>query len=145
MILLLKICLNELSEQGRNFNWGTHDCEKCFRPMWGHGFVDRYFSVSAVRLWLKRYRCPDCGSVATTRPEGYWPRVRTSIRSIFETLRSRLKTGRWPQATARQRAGHWLRRFVIKVRMDFGDRSDLGGVLEFCFEKQIPFLQVTSK
>lgn len=145
MILSRKICFNELSEKGRDFNWGGHDCENCLRPMWGHGFVGRYVSDSAKLLWMKRYRCAGCGSVATARPQGYWPRVRSSIRTVFETLRSRIQTGRWPNPIFRQRAGHWLKAFVIKVRMDFSDRSDLEAVLSFCFENQISFLRSSSK
>ena len=139
MILLRKICFKELSEQGRSFNWGQHDCEKCQRAMWGHGFVTRYFAEVRSALFLKRYRCPGCRVVVTLRPEGYFSRIRSSIRSIYETLLVRLTRGAWGTPGLRQRAGHWLRRFVEKVRMDWTDASDLKVVLRFCYEKQIPF------
>jgi hypothetical protein len=139
MILLRKICFKELSELGRNFNWGKHDCENCQRSMWGHGFVGRYFSEFHSVLFLKRYRCPGCRRVVTVRPEGYWPHLRSSVRSIYLTLLARLTKGSWGPGTARQRAGHWLRRFVQKVRMDWGDASDLKAALEFCHQKGVSF------
>ena len=139
MILSRKICFKELSEQGRDFNWGNHDCEKCRRSMWGHGFVARYFSEFHSVLFLKRYRCPCCRRVVTLRPEGYWPRLRSSVQSIYWALSTRFRTGSWGPETSRQRAGHWLRRFVQKVRMDWGDASDLKAALEFCYQKQLSF------
>ncbi len=77
--------------------------------------------------------------MATLRPEGYFPRVRSSIRSIYTALLSRLTAGAWGSGTSRQRAGHWLRKFVLRSRMDFGDRSDLKSVLAHCFDKQLSF------
>ena len=139
MILYSKICFKELSEQDRNFNWGTHDCEKCQRRMWGHGFVSRYFAELASAVLLKRYRCPGCRSVVTTRPEGYLARVRSSVASIYTSLALRLSTGSWGASESRQRCGHWLGKFVTMVRMDFGDASDLQAVLEICYLKQLPF------
>jgi hypothetical protein len=139
MILSRKICFNELSEQGREFNWGRHNCEKCQRSMWGHGFVTRYFAEFSCALFLKRFRCPQCRVVVTLRPEGYWPRVRSSICSIYKTLFGRLRTGIWDLPAIRQRAGHWLRRFVKKVRMDWGDAADLRAILDFCYNKQVSF------
>jgi hypothetical protein len=139
MILLRKICFKELSEQGRHFNWGKHDCEKCQRAMWGHGFVSRYFAQVCAALLMKRFRCPECGVVVTLRPEGFLPHVRSSVDSIYSALSMRFRTGSWGSEISRQCAGHWLRRFVRKVRMDWGDASDLKAALEFCYQKQLSF------
>jgi hypothetical protein len=139
MILSRKICLKELSEQGRDFNWGQHDCEKCHRPMWGHGFVTRYFAELVCGVLIKRFRCPGCHVVVTIRPEGYVARLRSSIETMVAALRHRLATGIWGLGLSRQRCGHWLRRFVKKVRMDWGDGADLTAVLEFCYEKGLSF------
>jgi len=139
MILMRKISFKALSEQGRDFNWGEHDCEKCNRGMWGHGFVTRCFSEVVSVLLVKRFRCPSCHVVVTIRPEGYWPRVRSSIITIFTTLHDRFESGRWGLEASRQRSGHWLRRFVKRVRMDWGDASDLKASLEFLYEKQLLF------
>ena len=137
MILFRKICLEELSRKGRAFNWESQACEKCKRQMWGHGFVCRYFSEVFSALYLKRFRCPSCGVVATTRPDGYWRATRSSILSIYAALSGRLRTGSW--ASNRQRAGHWLRRFVAMVRMNYGDHSDLVAVLDSCLAKGLRF------
>jgi len=107
--------------------------------MWGHGFVSRYFAEFWSALLLKRFRCPQCREVVTLRPEGYLPHVRSSVSAIYSTLSTRLKAGSWGPEISRQRAGHWLRRFVKKVRMDWGDASDLKAVLEFCYQKQLSF------
>lgn len=122
---------------GRAFKWESYRCEKCQRRMWGHGFVCRYFAEVCSVLYLKRYRCPGCRAVVTTRPEGYWPRVRSSILTIYQTLKGRFTTGSW--AGNRQRAGHWLRRFVAMVRMEHGDQASLLSVLESCFGKGLRF------
>jgi hypothetical protein len=107
--------------------------------MWGHGFVTRYFAETASSLYLKRFRCPECGAVATVRPEGYWPRVRTAITAIYAILKFRVNSGEWPEGLPRQRCGHWLRKFVRKVLMDFGPNADLNNSLEFCFTKGLAF------
>jgi hypothetical protein len=139
MILLRKICLRELSEQGKHFNWDGYDCENCQRSMWGHGFVSRYFAEITPVVFLKRFRCPGCHAVATVRPAGYMPRLRSSIASIYSSLLGRITTGAWGGRDSRQRCGHWLRRFVVRVRMDWGDASDLKAALEFCNQKQLSF------
>jgi len=55
-------------------------------------------------------------------PAGFYPRFQSSITKIFTVLSHRLRTFRWPPGIARQRAGHWLRKFLVKLRMDFPDR-----------------------
>jgi len=88
---------------------------------------------------MKRFRCPECHVVVTLRPVGFLPHVRSSVCSIYSALSARLRTGSWGPEVNRQRAGHWLRRFVKKVRMDWGDHSDLKAALEFCYQKQLSF------
>lgn len=138
MILLRKICLKDLSEQGKSFKWEAHDCEKCHRRMWGHGYVPRYFAAIVVAVFMKRFRCPGCRAVVTTRPEDYWPGVRSSVSAIHQTLQVRLEQGHFAPGTSRQRAGHWLRKFVCKVQMDFGG-WELLAALDFCFQKGLSF------
>jgi hypothetical protein len=65
MILYYKITIKKLSEEGKNFKWGSCDCIKCNRKMWGHGYVTRYFSGIPDSVYLKRYRCPGCRSVVS--------------------------------------------------------------------------------
>ena len=137
MILSYKITVEELSKAGKNHNWERHFCENCSCFMWGHGFVTRYFQSIAGYVYLKRYRCPKCTSVATTRPVGYWPIIRSSIRSIFNTLLTRISTGAWPMSFPRQRGGHWLKRFVNHAKMS--GETNLVTFLNFCFQKSLRF------
>ncbi len=137
MILSNKITVEELSKAGKNHNWERHFCDKCSCFMWGHGFVTRYFQSIAGYVYLKRYRCPKCTSVATTRPVGYWPMIRSSIRSIYNTLLIRISTGVWPSAFPRQRGGHWLKRFVNHAKMS--GETNLETFLNFSFQKSLRF------
>jgi hypothetical protein len=137
MILQTKITVEELSKNGKNHNWERHLCNKCNRFMWGHGFVARYFASAVAVVFLKRYRCPDCSVVVTTRPEGHWPSIRSSTGTIYQVLFSRIKEGHWPLSFPRQRGGHWLKRFSLNARMSC--ETELLKFLEFCFLKQLHF------
>jgi len=138
MILHFKITLNKLSKSGKKYKWPKHYCECCKRYMWGHGYVSRYFAAILNEVFLKRYRCPDCSVVVTTRPEGYWARARSSIFSIYEALKAKLNFGSWPLQFPRQRGGHWIRRFVSLAKMELQD--NLVHFLDHCYLKQIQFL-----
>ena len=118
MILNHKISLDKISRIGKDYKWPKQQCEKCHQNMWGHGYVLRYFALILSAVYLKRYRCPCCCRVVTIRPEGYWPGIRSSIFTIYEALREKLCTGRWPFSIPRQRGGHWLKRFVNFARME---------------------------
>ena len=44
----------------------------------------RYFQEYVAGLWIKRWRCPDCGAVHTARPADFipgmqYPKVRTTV------------------------------------------------------------------
>jgi hypothetical protein len=138
MILLHKITIEDLSKVGKNYKWPINRCDDCRRNMWGHGYVSRYFTASVVEVYLKRYRCPGCRSVVTVRPEGHWPRIRSSILVIYEALKSKLSIGRWPALFPRQRGGHWLNRFVRFVAMEAPASILL--FLDHCHQKEIRFL-----
>jgi hypothetical protein len=135
-MILCKITVEELSKQGRQYKWDPYNCDGCQRNMWGHGFVERYFSCCSGALHLKRYRCPGCRRVVTTRPEGYWAKIRSSIAAIYSALKARL-VGAWPSDCSRQRGGHWLRRFVVHAKME--GQADLAEFLEFNFLKRLRF------
>jgi hypothetical protein len=137
MISYRKITLEELAKNGKNHKWDKFHCDKCERPMWGHGFVGRYFSLLSEIVFLKRYRCPKCSVVVTIRPEGYWPYIRSSIVLIFNNLSFRIKECCWPPGFPRQRGGHWLGRLVSKAKM-WGE-SNLFLFLRRCFEKELHF------
>lgn len=137
MILSYKITVEELSNAGKNHKWERHFCNTCNRFMWGHGFVTRYFESTDGPVFLKRYRCPKCGAVVVVRPDGYWPVIRSSIRSIFDNLSTKISTGSWAPGFPRQRGGHWLKRFVNHVKMSC--EENLEGFLNFCFAKSLRF------
>jgi hypothetical protein len=136
MISFNKITLQTLSTEGKDYKWLPCRCEKCDRNMWGHGFVSRYFE-GFTQVFMKRYRCPECKTVVTTRPEGFRRYVRSPIEIIYHSLRIRFSSGSWPPETPRQRGGHWLRRFVVHAKMSC--ETDLLIFLNRCFEKQLSF------
>ncbi len=137
MIFNYKITVEELSKSGKNHKWERHFCNKCSRFMWGHGFVTRYFQSIDGCVYLKRYRCPKCTTVATTRPDGHWPMIRSSIRAIFSILLTRISSGTWPISFSRQRGGHWLRRFVNHAKMS--GETNLETFLSFSYQKSLRF------
>ena len=137
MILNYKITVEELSKAGKNHKWERHFCEKCSCFMWGHGFVTRYFDSLPEAVYLKRYRCPKCSTVVITRPEGYWPKIRSSISVIFLILLTKISSRSWPFSFSRQRGGHWLKRFVNHAKMC--GETNLEIFLNFCFQKSLRF------
>ena len=138
MILQQKIILDSLLKEGKNFKWEECQCSDCGCLMWGHGFVGRYFEESAGIVFLKRYRCSKCGKVITIRPEGYWPRIRSSILTIFVSLIARLRDKIWPKKVPHQRGGHWLARFCQHAKME--NQTDLVDFLTHSFKKGLNFL-----
>ena len=115
--------LQVLYKAGKSFHWKRPSCCNGCQKMWGHGYVRRYFEGYSKCFWLKRYRCPCCGVVVTMRPTGFFPRFQSSTEQIYKALKHKLTTLRWPPWTTRQRAGHWLRRFMSKLAMDFPGSS----------------------
>ena len=138
MILSYKITIDELSKIGKDYKWPRHHCADCERYMWGHGYVARYFATLLSSVFLKRYRCPGCWIVVTVRPHVYWSKIRSSILSIYETLKFKINSGRWPIQSPRQRGGHWLKRFILFARMEMV--TDIAYFLDHCQLKEICFL-----
>jgi hypothetical protein len=136
MILFCKITPQTLSTEGKNHKWPPCECEKCQRNMWGHGFVARYFT-NTCQIFMKRYRCPNCKTVVTTRPQGFRPWIRSSTQAVYQALSFRISYGFWPAETTRQRGGHWLRRFAIHAKMSC--ETSLLTFLDRCFEKEVSF------
>lgn len=137
MTLFSKIMLTELSKNGKNHKWDKCHCSHCQRPMWGHGYVSRYFSSLPEPVYLKRHRCPGCSKVVTVRPETHWASLRSSISEIYQALRDRIYIRRWPFGFSRQRGGHWLRKFTEHAKMSL--QENLHSFLEFCFAKELHF------
>lgn len=116
------INMDQLSKEGKSFNWEKQLCEKCSCFMWGHGYVTRYFESFSEPLYMKRFRCHRCKVVGCVRPDGYWPFIKTPIINIFDVLTYRLSQilePVWPEGYPRQRCGYWLRRFQSFFKMHF--------------------------
>ncbi len=143
MILHINIILSELAKLGKNFNWKKpKSCPRCGNRLWGHGFVSAYFNNFNKNLYLKRYRCPHCFIVITLRPLSHWSRFRYGIDDIYRIIRERLVNLRWPPWFPRQRGGHWIKRFIKKIKMDYGlnDQMNMIQRLDDLYQKKIPFL-----
>lgn len=71
-----------------------------------------------LAVLLKRYRCPTCRRVFTMVPAGFYARHQTAAAAMVAALAARLRHRGWPIGMPRQRAGHWLRKFLTKCRMN---------------------------
>lgn len=111
LILHLEIDGKRLKEQGKDYRWPRpRRCPACGgRRLWGHGYVERFFDGCAGPLWMKRYRCPECGAVHTLRPTACWRGFWAPWALIVVSLLSKLKRGRWLEAVSRQRQQYWWR------------------------------------
>jgi hypothetical protein len=111
MIWSVPVDLKQIRAEGRCYPWPRpKSCPRCNNwKVWGHGFVERYFDGFAGALFIKCYRCPNCGCVVTLRPSSHFPRIRSSKQTIRFHLQHRLNHGRWlPSELARSRLRHWL-------------------------------------
>jgi hypothetical protein len=69
---------------------------------------------------MRRYRCPDCRLLLTTRPSDYWGRFQASIADIRESLSHRLQYCRWRPDRSKSRQRHWLKGLLAKIRCHLG-------------------------
>jgi hypothetical protein len=104
--------------------------------------VERYFDGVEKEIPLRRWRCPDCGTVYTMRPFGYWPRHHAPIRIILASLCHKILRGFWDKATGltRQRQGHWLRTLQRNIFSHLG--MSFGGGVLYGFHELIPLIMV---
>ncbi len=135
--------LNKVSAQGKNFNWKRPKCPKGCPKMWGHGYILRYYSRYPHCIYIKRYRCPSCGAVVTLTPNEFWEKYQSSIFDIYNAIKIRLTSYKWPPWVTRQRAGHWMRKFLSHLKINYGldnEGQELIARLETLYCKKIPFL-----
>jgi hypothetical protein len=119
----VEVCVKTLMEQGRKYRWKRPErCPKCKSVgVWGHGYVSAYFDEAGSQsVFLKRYRCPECGVVIRLRPGGYWRGIQASIVEVRQCVLSRLEKGRWPPGSNSARGRHWLRALKRQVRTQLG-------------------------
>jgi hypothetical protein len=71
VILHVSVDVKKLCALGKSYPWPRP--KRCFScqssRIWGHGYVLRYFEGFMQPLWVRRYRCPDCRTVYTLRPD----------------------------------------------------------------------------
>jgi hypothetical protein len=125
MILPAVVVLKDIYEKGRDYVWPRPEvCPKCKeRRPWGHGFVLAYFEGFASALFLRRYRCPQCGCVIRLRPQGHFSRFQSSVEAIRSTLGDLLKNKRRPSGVCRTRQAHWLKALERKAMAYLGGES----------------------
>jgi len=119
-------------ELGKEFPWERPErCPRCGNcRIWGHGFVEAYFDKIRKTIWLRRYRCPRCRTVIKLKPSGYFRRFQSSIETIRESIAHRLYHHLWPPGSSRQRQGHWLRSYLLKIKFYLGLNGLSGEIME---------------
>ncbi len=129
-----------LKEKHKNYVWRKpRRCPSCqsFR-IWGHGYVLRYFDEFPEGLYLKRFRCPECGAVHTARPVAYFPRFQSTATEIYRSLSHKLESHTWFTSFSRQRQQYWYRGLMKQAAIQ-GLNFDLSLFLSdsvqnrFCF------------
>jgi hypothetical protein len=121
MIISTTICLDTLYKLGKNYKWKKpKSCPRCQNKLWGHGFVASYFDGFERCFYIKRYRCSCCNLVIRMRPVGYLKYFQHNIDFIFQALKYKINNYKWPSWCSRQKGGHWLRRFISRLRFAKG-------------------------
>jgi hypothetical protein len=92
--------------------------------LWGHGFVLAYFDGLASGVYLRRYRCAECGCVIRLRPRGYFKRFQAAIGTIRCSLQRRLSAGRYLPGISTSRQRHWLNGLKRSAKAYLGDQWD---------------------
>lgn len=123
LILFVEVCVKTLVELGRQYRWERPArCPKCQGDrVWGHGYVEAYLDeAGSACVFLKRYRCGECGVVIRLRPSGYWKRIQATVASVRRSVVERLEKGRWPPGCNSARGRHWLCGLRRQVRTHLG-------------------------
>lgn len=133
MVIFFPVILKQLFYLGRLYPWPKPKyCPRCGgHRLWGHGYVEAFFDGFSQALFLKRYRCPDCGCVIRLRPSGYFRRFQSSIASIRSSIKHKVKSGHWLVGLSRTRQCHWYRSLCKRIKAYLTDTWDLGIVAGF--------------
>jgi hypothetical protein len=110
--------VQRLVELGKKYPWPRPNrCLSCASSrIWGHGYVQRYFEGFARPLWVRRFRCPDCGVVYTLRPDLFYRGFRHSIETILFSLIKRITDQRWLPFVPRQNQQYWYKGFALQAQ-----------------------------
>ena len=116
LIVYLSVDCTAVSTQGTGFQWPRlRRCPHCRgHRLWGHGYVQRYFDGLENALWMKRWRCPDCGAVHTMRPDSHWRGFWAERTTIIASLQRKEHNDRWLANICRERQQYWWRGFQIQ-------------------------------
>jgi len=77
-------------------------------------------------VWLKKYRCPVCGTVIIIRPKGYFPRFQSPIKTILRSISLKESKDRWLEGISRSRQQHWYKALRRRVMAVLGNVWSLG-------------------
>lgn len=103
-----------MAAQGKKYAWTRPEkCPRCGAGrLWGHGYVRRSFAGQDRKVWVKRWRCPECLGVHTMRPKSHWSRFQYSRFVILLCMMSRVVFGMWRWSQERQNQQYWHRGLV---------------------------------
>lgn len=124
MILFVSVNLKQLFKDQRKYSWPRPECcPQCeVSHVWGHGFVLAYFDGLPAGVFLRRYRCPQCGCVIRVRPKEFFRRFQATIATIRASLQHRLTVGRYLSGMSLSRQRHWLNSLKRSVKAYLGDQ-----------------------
>jgi hypothetical protein len=128
MIVSLAVNLKILFSLGRKYKWEKPcQCPKCHSTsLWGHGFVSAFFDGFAKALYLKRYRCPDCGTVLRCRPSGHFPRFQADEKTIRASISMKAGMNQWLRGITPSRQNHWFRGLLRHIAAYLGNTWESG-------------------
>ena len=96
MVLYYPVDCKCLETLGKGYLWQRPPVRPgcSSRRVVGHGYVQRYFDGFAEPLWVKRYRCRECGSVHTMRPRRYWRKFLAPVAAVVAALKGKIENNR---------------------------------------------------
>jgi len=117
LIIYFRVIVKSLFNAGKAYEWfRPASCPACNGiRLWGHGFAGRYFHGFIEKVWVKRYRCPDCQSVHTMRPSSHWRRFHYSWRVIITSLLYKVRCNKWLGSISRQSQQYWFSGLIIQL------------------------------
>jgi hypothetical protein len=106
-----------------DFKWPKPEgCPGCHsHRLWGHGFVSRFFDGFSEALLMRRYRCPDCGTVITMRPRGYLPRFQAPLAITRKSILDKHYRKCWSAGIGRTRQRLWWNAFCRRQAAIWGN------------------------